>query len=192
MPNPFKYKNFLALFLLCISFAPLYAEAFGNSSVTIPRIGMSFFDIGFFPHKKPWGLSHLWTVGSSYMHAIDYRWWWTAEASVGFGNLTTNNQPFLSSISGSAGVRFNIFQDDFRPHVGLVLQYWHFLGEGARSIPLNLGWPIFVGLKPYFGVEWLFYSEMALIIDAGLGLYVNINEPFRHILHTSISYAFYF
>ncbi len=90
------------------------------------------------------------------------------------------------------GVRFNIFLDDFRPHTGIMLHYVHFLGDGAKLLPLKLDWPIFIGLKPYFGMEWLFYSEMALNFDFAYGLYVNIHEPFRHILYANASFALYF
>lgn len=168
------------------------AEAFGNSSVAIPKIGMAFFDTPITFHEKPWGMDYQWTFGSSFMQAFNYRWWWTADVTMGFGRLSVENKPFLGSFMGGAGLRFNIFQDDFRPHFGLSIQYCHFLGAAARAIPLDLGWPIFVGLKPYFGMEWLFYSEMALAFDAAYGIYVNVNEPFRQIVQTNLSFAFYF
>jgi hypothetical protein len=167
-------------------------EAFGNNSLHIPKIGMMFFDNVIVRHKKPWGLSYQWTAGSSFMQAINYRWWWVIETNMGFGHLTGNNKPFVSSFSGGAGVRFNIFQDDFRPHAGLMVHYLHFLGEGSKSIPLDLGWPIFVGFRPFFGLEWLFYSEMSLLIDGSYGVYVNINEPFRQVISASLAFSLYF
>lgn len=168
------------------------AEAFGNNSVTIPRVGMAFFDTPVLYHKKPWGLSHQWTVGSSFMQAINYRWWWLAETSIGFGKLTDGARPYIGSFNGGAGIRFNIFEGDVRPHVSMLLNYLHFLGDGAKDLPLNLGWPIFVGLRPTVGLEWLFYPEMALAIEGGYGFYLNINEPFRQILYTHASFAIYF
>ena len=167
-------------------------EAFGNNSLSIPRVGMAFFDAPVLYHKKRWGLTHQWTVGTSFMQAINYRWWWFADASLGFGKLTVENEPNLISFAGGGGLRFNIFEGDFRPHVTLLLHYLHFLGDGTKSMPLNLGWPIFVGLKPVIGMEWLFYSEMALSLDGGYGFYVNINEPFRQVLYAQAAFAIYF
>lgn len=170
----------------------IYSEAFGNNSLNIPKFGMAFFDNVIIPHKKVWGLNHQYTVGTSFMQAIDYRWWWVAETAIGFGHLSSGYQPHVSTFFGGGGVRLNIFQDDVRPHMGLTLHYLQFLGDSAKALPLNLGWPIFVGLKPYMGIEWLFYSEMALMLDGGLGLYVNINEPFRQVLYANLAFAFYF
>jgi hypothetical protein len=183
----------MLLIILALSYnGPAMSEAFGNTSLSIPRLGLSFYDLDALPHKKPWGLDYQWTVGTAFTQALNYRWWWVLETSFGFGKLSVQNRPYLSSFAGGAGLRFNIFEDDFRPHVGFMVHYLQFLGDGAKAMPLNLGWPIFVGLKPYMGLEWLFYSEMALLIDCGYGLYVNINEPFRRVLHTSLSFALYF
>lgn len=182
----------IVVIFMFISHTSSHGEAFGNTSVHIPKVGMSFYDISLMPHQKPWGINYQWTVGTSFMQALNYRWWWTLETSFGFGRLSEHQQSFISSFAGGAGIRFNIFQEDFRPHTGFLVHYVQFLGDGANHLPLNLGWPIFVGIKPYIGLEWLFYSEMALLIDVGYGLYVNINEPFRRILHTSMSFAIYF
>lgn len=167
-------------------------EAFGNNSLTIPRLGMAFYDSPLVYHAKPWGLDHQWTIGSSFIQAVNYRWWWVAETSFGFGKLSVENKPYLGAFSGGGGMRLNIFEGDFRPHVSMVLHYLHFLGDGTRAIPLNLGWPIFVGLKPSMGMEWLFYSEMALSIEGAYGLYVNLNEPFRQVLYANAAFAIYF
>jgi|SRR5579871_3500855 len=180
--------------LMALTFTsnPLGAEAFGNNALIIPKLGMTFFDVPFLPHKKPWGLDYQWTFGTAFMQAINYRWWWVAEANMGFGKLSSDQGVYVGALSGGAGVRYNFLQDDFRPHVGLILHYLHLLGAGVKDLPLNLGWPIFVGLKPYFGLEWLFYSEMALILDGAYALYVNINEPFRQVLYATLSFAIYF
>jgi hypothetical protein len=170
---------------------PLKAEAFGNSSLTIPRVGMAFFDAPVLYHKKPWGLNHQWTFGSSFMQALNYRWWWIVDTSLGLGKVSSNDAT-IGVFLGGAGLRFNVFEGDFRPHVSLTLHYLHFLGDGTRHLPLNLGWPIFVGLKPTMGLEWLFYSEMSLLIDGSYGLYVNINEPFRQVLFATAAFALYF
>lgn len=170
----------------------LCAEAFGNTSITIPRLGMAFFDSPLLYHKKPWGLDHQWTVGTSFMQALNYRWWWVADTSIGFGTLTVAHKPFLATFTGGAGLRFDIFEGDFRPHITTSVHYLQFLGDGTRSIPLNLGWPIFVGLKPTVGMEWLFYSEMSLSIEGSYGFYVNINEPFRQALYAQAAFAIYF
>ncbi|HXW53698.1 MAG TPA: hypothetical protein VEL47_06305 [Myxococcota bacterium] len=184
---------FLFIGLISLAWlAPLRAGAFGNNSLTIPKVGVTFFDVPFLPHSRPWGIARQWTFGTSFMQAINYRWWWLAETNMGFGKLTAENAPYIGSFSGGAGIRYNIFQEDFRPHFGVVLHYLHLLGNGVKDMPLNLGWPIFVGLKPYFGLEWLFYSEMALSIDASYAMYVNINEPFRQVLHAGLSFAIYF
>lgn len=181
---------YLGFLVLCLAHVPVRAEAFGNNALTIPKIGMSVFDT--VPlNPKPWGLGHQWVLGTSYMQAINYKWFWVIEASVGLGELT-NASNFVGAFYGGTGLRLNIFDDDFRPHVGTTVHYVHFLGDGADALPLNLGWPIFIGLKPYMGMEWVFYSEMSLLIDVGYGLYVNINEPFRQILHASMAFAMYF
>lgn len=182
----------LALVFLLAAAPETFAEAFGNNSLHIPKLGMTFFDTPKLHQEKPWGIDYQWTFGTSFMQAINYRFWWTAETHLGFGKLTDSGQPNLAAFSGGAGVRYNIFEDDFRPHVDIGLHYVHFLGDGARYMPLNLGWPIFVGLKPTFGMEWLFYSEMALFIDGSYGIYININEPFRQMLHASCGFGLYF
>lgn len=180
---------FLGLFLIALD---VNAEAFGNNSLTIPKIGVSFFDGPLVFQKKPWGLTYQWTVGTSYMQAISYRFWWVAETSMSFGRLDKDAKPYIGAFSGGAGLRYNFLEGNFRPFACGTLNYLHFLGDGVKSMPLNLGWPIFVGLRPTIGLEWLFYSEMALSLDASYGLYVNINEPFRQIIHTNFSFAFYF
>lgn len=168
------------------------AEAFGNSSLMVPQVGMAFFDSPLLHHRKPWGLSHQWTVGTAFMQAINYRWWWLAETNLGFGKLTADSAPYIGSFLGGAGLRYNIFEGDFRPHVTTTVHYLQFFGDGTKAMPLNLGWPIFVGLRPTIGMEWLFYSEMALTLDGSYGFYININEPFRQVLFARASFSIYF
>ncbi len=181
---------FFSLIFLCAGSS--FSEAFGNSSVSIPKLGLVFYDDVFGGLEKPWGIASQWSVGTSFMTAIDYRWWWVVESQFAMGKLSEQGSAYLSSFMGGGGVRCNIFQNEFRPHTGLILHYLQFFGESAKSLPLKLDWPIFVGLKPYFGMEWLFYSEMAFNIDLAYALYVNIHEPFRHVLYTNLSFAFYF
>lgn len=183
---------FLIYFLMIMAL-PSFSEAFGNSSVTIPKVGMVFYDSVFGKGlQKPWGLGSQWSIGTSFMSAFDYRWWWVVESSFAMGSLSQDKSSFLSSFMGGGGLRCNIFLNEFRPHSGLILHYLQFFGESAKMMPLNLDWPIFVGLKPYFGMEWLFYSEMALNVDVAYALYINIHEPFRHVLYANASFAFYF
>lgn len=189
----FMKEIFLSIFL-CWSFClGLKGEAFGNNSLTIPKVGMVFFDNPISMHEKPWGLKHQWGFGTSFMKALDYRWWWLIDTSFAIGPLTdSSTAKYLSSFMGGAGLRYDIFPDDFRPHTGLILHYVHFLGEAARGLSLDLDWPIFLGLKPFIGMEWLFLSEMSLSTEVAYGFYVNLNEPFRHILYANASFAFYF
>lgn len=176
--------------VLFIYINPLSAEAFGNNIISIPSVGLIFYDISWLPHHKPWGLKSQWMGGLAFGQALSYKWWWMAETALGLGKL--NNQALLSSFSGGAGVKYHLTLDDVRPYLGIKIHYLQFLGQGVKDIPLNLGWPIFVGLKPHLGLEWLFYAEMSLALDIAYGLYVNINEPFRRILYSSLSYALYF
>ena len=188
-----KVPTLIVILLTATSLArPIFCESFGNSTLSVPKIGMVFFDTGLKLHKNPWGVTDQWTVGTSYSQAIKYRWWWIADTQVGFGSLSTGDSENIATILGGAGVRFNIFVDDFRPHVGLMLHYLHFLGAAAKKIPLNIDWPIFVGFKPFLGIEWLFYSEMSLAIEGSYGFYLNINEPFRHAFYATVAYSFYF
>jgi len=191
--------RFALRFLIILSFilgpffiSPVRGEAFGNSSLIFPKIGASFFDNGILFNSKPWGLNHQWTFGTAFMRALNYRWWWVADSHMGFGHLSEKNQVYVGTFSGGTGLRFNIFQGDFRPHTGMMLQYLHFLGGGVKHMPLHVGWPIFIGLRPYFGLEWLFYSEMSLALEGSYGLYVNINEPLRQALHANVLFSFYF
>jgi len=187
----FKPALIVMTFILS-SHAGLFSEAFGNNAVTIPRVGAAFFDSPLSLNSKPWGVGHQWTFGTSFMQALNYRWWWIADTSFAIGPLSQGHLGYVSAFMGGAGVRYNIFPDDFRPHVGLMLHYVHFLGENSKNLPLNLGWPIFVGLKPYVALEWLVGSEMALSLEAGYGLYININEPFRQIAYANACAAVYF
>lgn len=181
----------IAIIALLMS-SSLHAEAFGNSSFVVPKLGITWFDAPMLLHKKRWGLAPHYTIGSSFMQAINYRWWWVVETQVGLGKIIVPGKPYVGSFSGGAGVRFNIFEGDFRPHWGLLIHYLQFLGENTNMIPLDVGTPIFVGLKPFFGMEWLMYSEMSLSFDASIAVYVNLNEPFRRVVHAGLSYAFYF
>lgn len=190
-----KTRQFI--WLLCLSLglikaASAHAEAFGNTALSIPRVGFAFFDVPFMTHSRPWGLAHQWTVGTSFMQAINYKWWWIIDSHMGFGNLTVDDKPFVASFAGGAGLRFNVFEEDFRPHTTLMVHYLQFIGDGQRAMPLNMGWPIFVGVRPLIGLEWLIFSEMALAFDGSYGFYVNINEPFRHVWYTSASFMVYF
>jgi len=179
--------------MLCVLMSPsLWAEAFGNNALSIPRVGAAFFDGPLSLNKKPWGLSYQWTFGTSYMQALNYHWWWLAETNFSVGPLSQAHLGYLSAFMGGAGVRYNILSGDFRPYIGVLLHYVHFLGENSKNLPLNLGWPIFVGLKPLVGLEWLVGSEIALSIEGGYGLYININEPFRQIYYANACAAFYF
>lgn len=182
----------IILFFVLNSHYGLLGEAFGNNALTIPRIGAAFFDGPLSLNKKPWGLGHQWTFGTSYMHALNYRWWWLADTSFAIGPLSQAHLGFLSAFMGGAGIRYNILPDEFRPHVGLMIHYVHFLGENSKNLPLNLGWPIFVGLKPYIGLEWFIGSEIALLVEGGYGMYININEPFRQIYYANACAALYF
>lgn len=173
--------------------SPLMSEAFGNNSINIPKIGAAFFDAPLKLNAKPWGIAHQWTFGTSYMQALNYRWWWLVDTNFAIGRFNfEGTKSFLSAFMGGAGVRYNILQDDFRPHAGVTLHYVHLMGDASQKLPLNLGWPIFVGLRPFIGLEWLMGSELALIVEAAYGFYVNINEPFRHILYASSCLAIYF
>jgi hypothetical protein len=183
---------YFLLFFLLVPTQKICTEAYGNNMITIPKLGASFYDMPWLPHKKPWGLSHQWTIGVAFGQALSYEWWWMAETSLGFGYLANLNAPFISSFAGGAGVRYNFLFDDIRPFFNLSLHYVQFLGQAVKDIPLNLGWPIFVGFKPLLGLEWLFFSEMSIALEIAYGLYFNINEPFRRILHTGISYSLYF
>lgn len=180
--------------LLCfLLVTPAFGEAFGNSALYFPKFGMALFDKPLQLHqKKPWGIPYTWMIGTAYMQAIDYRWWWVAETNFSMGHLRGPNGPFISAFMGGAGVRQNIFLEEFRPHLGLMIHYLQFFGDSVRRMPLNLGWPIFVGLKPYFGLEFLFRSEMSLLFDLAYALYININEPFRQVLYASAALLIYF
>ncbi len=191
------FRRAVMLLIFCFGAALIHSsraatEAFGNNSVTIPQFGMAFFDSPLLIHKKPWGIKSQWTVGTAFMQALNYRWWWLAETNFGFGKLTGEHEPYLGSFSGGVGLRFNIFEGDFRPFVSSTVHYLQFFGDGVKAMPLNLGWPIFVGLRPSIGMEWLFYSEMALSFEGSYGFYININEPFRQTLHARASFAIYF
>lgn len=185
--------NRLLIVIVFVSALPIMGEAFGNNAINIPKIGAAFFDDPISLNSRPWGIGHQWTFGTSYMQALNYRWWWLVDTNFAIGRLNLREQnSFISAFMGGAGVRYNIFQDEFRPHTGLMLHYVHLMGDAAKHLPLNLGWPIFVGLKPYLGLEWLVGSEIALLLEAAYGLYVNINEPFRQILYANACIAIYF
>lgn len=185
-------SKILPIFLcFVIGSIPLSGEAFGNNIVSIPKVGVTFFD-GPLHVQKPWGIDRQWSIGTGYMQALDYRWWWVIDTTFAMGTLNFGQQDYIVSFMGGGGLRYNIFVEDFRPHTGLMLHYVQFLGDGVEKLPLNIDWPIFVGLKPYFGMEWLFYSEMALSLEVAYGLYVNIHEPFRHILYAHSSFSLYF
>lgn len=175
---------------LCI--APAFGEAYGNSAVFFPKAGMAFFDKPVGMHKKPWGIPFMWTVGTAYMQALDYRWWWLVDTNFAMGKLSVEERPFISAFMGGAGVRQNILLEDFRPHWGLMIHYLQFFGDSTKFIPLDLGWPIFVGLKVSGGLEWLVASEMGLLAELGYALYINLNEPFRSVATTQIAWVIYF
>lgn len=184
--------RFLAIIIVLLGFSPLNAEAFGNNAVFFPKSGVAFFDKPFLLHKKPWGLDYQWTVGTAFMQALDYRWWWIAEANFAMGHLNFDKKPFISAFMGGTGIRYNISLNEFRPHAGMLVHYLQFFGDSVDNLPLNLGLPIFAGLKPYFGLEWLIGSEMSLLIDIGYGFYININEPFRQVFYSDIAFVIYF
>lgn len=165
------------------------AEAFGNNAILVPKASVIFFDRIPLNGARPWGLSHQWAVGTTYYSALNYRWWWLAETTLGFGSVQNQS---LASLIGGAGLRYDIFNDDFRPHLSLGVQYLQFLGRGTKALSLGGGWPIFIGLRSGLGLEWLFYSEMALVINGAHAIYFNINEPPRNTLDLSLSFAFYF
>lgn len=184
-------KKLIALMFLFV--LPLFGEAFGNSIVVIPKVGTAFFDKPFSLQNKAWGISHQWTVGTSYMQALDYRWWWLVDTSFAMGSLSNPHAgAFLSSFMGGGGLRYNFMTNDIRPHAGFMLHYLQFFGDSVKKMPLDLGWPIFVGLKPFAGVEWIFASEIALLLELGYGLYINIYEPFRQVLYSHASLGIYF
>jgi hypothetical protein len=183
---------FLVLLIVFMGHMTLKCEAFGNSNLSIPKIGTAFFDNPLSLNKKPWGLSHQWTFGTSFMHALNYRWWWLMDTNFAIGALSNKEQSSLSAFMGGAGLRYTFFQDDFRPFVGITVHYVHFLGANTRELPLNMGLPIFVGLKPSGGLEAFFASELSVLGEVAYGLYMNINEPFRHIYYLNLSLAFYF
>ncbi|MCA9507527.1 MAG: hypothetical protein KC505_03790 [Myxococcales bacterium] len=167
-------------------------EAFGNNSLNIPHVGAIFFDSLFSEIQKPWGIGTQWSVGTSYKQALDYQWWWVVETTFASGTLSFDDEEFVSSFLGGAGVRYNFLYENLRPYSGVLLHYLQFLGNKAKNLPLNLDWPIFVGLKPHLGIEWLFYSEMALVLECAYALYFNIHESFKHALFSHVSFAFYF
>lgn len=182
-----KFKLLLLLIISNISLA----ESFGNNSFFIPKLGVAIFDtIGL--NKKPWGVGYQLSFGASYMHAIDYNWWWVTETSMSFGKIDQPHRPYLSTITGGTGVRFDLLSGDIRPNISLLVHYLHFLGNGVRYMPIKLDWPIFVGLKSVIGLEYFFYSELSLMMDMAHAIYLNINEPFRQALYASISFAVYF
>jgi len=185
---------FLSLTLVLMSFfsTPNFCESFGNSGVTIPKVGMAFFDTPLLVRKKDWGIKYQFTLGTSYAQALNYKWWWIAETSFAVGKMHVDDRPYLSSFMGGAGLRYSIFEGDFRPHLGAMIHYLHFMGQDVKKMPLNIEWPIWVGIKPFVGMEWLFYSEMAIILEGAYGIYLNINEPFRQVLYASASFVVYF
>ena len=170
----------------------LNSEAFGNNALNIPKIGAAFFDSPFSFNTKPWGVAYQWTMGTSFMQAINYRWWWLIDTNFALGSMSFGKSNYLSSFMGGAGVRYNFLQENFRPYASLMVHYVHFLGATAKNLPLDLGLPIFVGLKPALGFEFSIGSEIALLIEAAYGLYININEPFRQIYYINSCLAVYF
>jgi hypothetical protein len=186
-------RLFLAIFLLCgLYLKPLLAEGFGNSSLFIPKFGVAFFDSPLEINKKPWGIGYQWCIGSAFMHAIDYRFWWIAESNFAIGTLTSPDAGYVSAFMGGAGVRMNFMEHDFRPYGSLVIHYLQLLGANAKRIPLKIDWPIFVGLKPSLGLDWLFYSEMSLSLDFAYAFYLHLSEPFRHVFFLNTAFAVYF
>lgn len=158
----------------------------------MPKMGVAFFDVPVLIRSKDWGITSQVSFGTSFAQAINYRWWWLFETSFGLGAMNVSHKPYLSSLMSGAGVRYNFLEGDVRPNVGLMLHYLQFLGQNVNLMPLNAGWPIWVGLRPSLGLEWFFYDEMALVVEGAYGCYVNINEPFRHVLYTSAAFALYF
>lgn len=187
-----KYIARPSLALMFIWHGTVWAEAFGNSALFIPRLGLALLDDVPLSKSHPWGIDRQYSLGASFAQALDYRWWWLVETDVGFMKPSSGEAGGIATFSGGAGLKFNIFLDDFRPHVGAMVHYLHFMGDGIKFMPLNLSWPMFVGIKPFLGLEWLFYSEMALLLSTSYGLYLNVNEPLRQVLLLNMAFAIYF
>lgn len=168
------------------------SESFGNTMVGIPNLSLAFYDSSFIKHKKPWGLGLQYAAGMSFMSAIDYNWWWLLESDVGFGKMASADHKSISALHVGSGVRYHIFDEDIRPFLSLQLHYLHFLGEEAKNLPLGTSIPLWLGLKPTLGLEWLFFDEMALSFSVNYGFYVNLSEPFRHVSGLKLGYVIYF
>lgn len=183
------YTLFLITNLLISS--SIFSEAFGNMAMSVPSFGVSFFDTPLTKHQKPWGITKDLSIGLSYYQAFDYRWWWLVRTDLGFGDLSAEKKN-VSSLKAGGGVRYNVSDEDFRPFLGVLLHYLHFLGENVSKMPLDTRFPMWVGLNPFLGIEWLFFSEMSLSASLGYGFYVNLSDPFRHAFYGHLSYALYF
>lgn len=188
----FFLSIFAALLLPYFLTIPVQAEAFGNYSVQIPSVSLAYFDTPFFPASRTWGVDSQWQIGTSFMSAIDYRWWWMVETSLGLGKLNVADNSTLAALQAGGGVKYYLSDNDVRPFLGLGLSYLHFLGASASKMPLNNSWPIWLGLKPTFGLEWLFHSEMSFLLEGAYGLYFNINESLRQNVGIKLAYAIYF
>lgn len=181
-----------AIILFFLLSTPTHPETFGNLSVELPHFGLTMLDSSFVRHKKPWGIHNQWFLGTSLASAINYRFWWVADTSVGLGKMNRPNDPYLSSLQAGGGVKYFFADHDVRPHAQTSIHYLQFLGNNSRFLPLDTSWPIWVGPKLALGLEWSFVSEMSLNIEANYAFLLNINEPFRHTVSTKLSYMIYF
>lgn len=169
-----------------------HTETFGNLGIELPHLGLTLLDSSFIHHKKPWGINNQWFLGTSLTSAINYRFFWVAETSIGLGKMNQPKDPYLSSLQAGGGIKYFFQENNLKPYTQVNVHYLQFLGEKSRLLPLDTSWPIWVGPKVCFGLEWSFFSEMALNIEANYAFLLNINEPFRHTISTKLAYMIYF
>ena len=140
-------------------------------------------NIGVGAPEAGWNLTDEPTLGAGYFHAIGYQAWWDFQVGLGAFTTVIDDGDKLSpviTLNTSLGIRYNFLEERFRPFIAGHIHYLQLLAfpsvaKAIAPVPGNgfLGNdPLFFGLSPSGGVEWVFGDEQSLSLEVGIQGYL--------------------
>lgn len=162
------------------------AQYLSTHAAQIPSVGimsMNSFDVT--PQT---------TVGLGYSHLLTENLWGLVHTAIGYGKTEYDGakETRLGTVQGHLGLKYNFLTENWRPYSALYIQYLHLLGEsiansGLQALPVS-----WVGLRPSAGLEYFFWNEMSLELEAGYVAYLHLDEELQHGAQAQIGYNLYF
>jgi len=181
------------LALLAALALPQGAQAqFRNHGIFLPQGGYMSLEL-----MGDFGTTDAGFFGVGGMSSVGYNFWFTYRLWVGFcapsHDAQEGDPTLLTTLSIMPGIRYNFLDEEWRPYAEFDFQYLWFLYSysGLRTNPALGDQAMYGAPRLAAGLEWFFYEEMSIMIEAAGHLYVTLGTVLDPGISALVGYTVY-